>query len=207
MASPFHSFCVPKMNRQCRVQPVFTSKRQVREDFFSKRYVRRGFPRRSEETFSQFPFEAAGPGGLFSDGSRSPLQSSCWRTGNNPIHTLTPHHFHEPAIHNTKRGYSRPRREITSEVLLASPRLRWRKLRHLRPNGHRMNQSAHLSILCPQNTLFRRKTGHRIDGKPVPFILWPENESAGQPKIITILKTFFCFQKHEPNQQKNYLNL
>ena len=41
-------------------------------------------------------FRAEGLGGLFSDGSRSPLQSSCWRTGNNPLQALLPQPFHGP---------------------------------------------------------------------------------------------------------------
>ena len=45
-------------------------------------------------------------------------------------------------------------------------------------DGHRMNGSAHLFILCPQNTGFRGKTGHRMDAEADPFILWHKNESA-----------------------------
>ena len=41
-----------------------------------------------------------------------------------------------------------------------------------------MDESAHLFILCPQNTGFLAKTGHRMDGKADPFILWHKNESA-----------------------------
>ena len=40
-----------------------------------------------------------------------------------------------------------------------------------------MDGSAHLFILCPQNTGFLAKTGHRIDGEAYPFILWQKNES------------------------------
>ena len=41
-----------------------------------------------------------------------------------------------------------------------------------------MDGNAHLFILCPQNTVFRGKTGHRMDGGADPFILWHKNESA-----------------------------
>ena len=41
--------------------------------------------------------------------------------------------------------------------------------------GHRMDGSAHLFILCPQNGGFRAKTGHRMDGSAHLFILCPQN--------------------------------
>ena len=44
-------------------------------------------------------------------------------------------------------------------------------------SGHRMNGSAHLSILWPQNTCFCGKIGHRMKNTASVIILWQENES------------------------------
>ena len=127
--------------------------------------------------FSAALFGLASPEGLFSDNSRSPLQSSCCWTGNNPIPGLS--RTHATSSHNQKyRGCSRPRRETTGQKKKFSSAPAGRKLRHPCPPGHRMNGSAHLSILCPQNTLFRRKPGHRMNESAHPFILWHKNESA-----------------------------
>ena len=43
--------------------------------------------------------------------------------------------------------------------------------------GHRMNGSAHLGILWPQNTCFCEKIGHRMKNTASVIILWQENES------------------------------
>ena len=52
----------------------------------------------------------------------------------------------------------------------------------IRAGGHRMYRSAHLFILCPENTGFGRETGHRMAAEAVSSILWHKNESGAVRK-------------------------